>query len=202
MEQKSKRCYPIHRVFAAPDWSALPLARMEPLWIVPTSVSACAQLAYDDERLYAHLHAQESQIRAEGTGPLDQPCLDSCLEWFFSPLEGDKRYLNIEMNPNCCLYLGLGTGRGDLVRLLPQGGARALNARCVRTPDGWDLYYELPYRLIRLFFPEFVPAGRLHGNFYKCGDLTAQEHYLAWNPVEVPTPDFHRPEFFGDLLFV
>ena len=65
----------------------------------------------------------------------------------------------------------------------------------------WDLYYELPFSLIRLFFPDFAPEGRLRANFYKCGDLTKQEHYLSWNRVECEKPDFHRPEYFGELIF-
>ena len=105
------------------------------------------------------------------------------------------------MNPNCCLYFGIGTGRDDLVRLLPTQGVGALNAHCMRSETGWDLYYSLPFSLLRLFFPAFHPHGLMRGNFYKCGDLTQQEHYLAWNRVACAEPDFHRPEFFGELVF-
>ena len=41
---------------------------------------------------------------------------------------------------------------------------------------------------------------KLRGNFYKCGDLTRYEHYGMWNPVQSDTPDFHRPESFGELV--
>ena len=105
------------------------------------------------------------------------------------------------MNPNCCLYFGIGTGRDDLVRLLPAGGAGALDARCMRSETGWDLYYALSFSLLRLFFPAFRPDGIMRGNFYKCGDLTQREHYLSWNRVACAEPDFHRPEFFGELEF-
>ncbi|MBT5542155.1 MAG: hypothetical protein HOK34_04920, partial [Gammaproteobacteria bacterium] len=30
---------------------------------------------------------------------------------------------------------------------------------------------------------------------------TQKPHYLTWNPVETSNPDFHRPEFFGKLIF-
>ena len=40
----------------------------------------------------------------------------------------------------------------------------------------------------------------VRGNFYKCGDKTAHPHFVSWNPVGTPSPDFHRPEFFGELL--
>ena len=196
------RQYQIQKITGKPDWNKIEKAPIDQkLWLLCEQVSAYAQLAYDDSRLYVRLHAEEPTIRAENTGMLDQPCQDSCLEFFLSPAEGDARYLNIEMNPNCCLYFGIGTGRDDLVRLLPTQGVGALNAHCTRSETGWDLYYLLPFSLLRLFFPAFHPHGIMRGNFYKCGDLTQQEHYLAWNRVACAEPDFHRPEFFGELVF-
>lgn len=38
-------------------------------------------------------------------------------------------------------------------------------------------------------------------NFYKCGDNTSKPHYLSWNPIGTESPDFHRPDFFGNLIF-
>ena len=196
------RQYQIQKITGKPDWNKIEKAPIDQkLWLPCEQISAYAQLAYDDSRLYVRLHAEEPTIRAENTGMLDQPCQDSCLEFFLSPAEGDARYLNIEMNPNCCLYFGIGTGRDDLVRLLPAQGVGALNAHCTRSGTGWDLYYSLPFSLLRLFFPAFHPHGIMRGNFYKCGDLTQQEHYLAWNRVACAEPDFHRPEFFGELVF-
>ena len=40
-----------------------------------------------------------------------------------------------------------------------------------------------------------------NANFYKCGDETQKPHYLSWNPVKTSKPDFHRPEYFGKLIF-
>lgn len=120
---------------------------------------------------------------------------------FPQPGGGRRALPEYRKNPNCCLYFGIGTGRDDLVRLLPTQGVGALNAHCTRSETGWDLYYSLPFSLLRLFFPAFHPHGIMRGNFYKCGDLTQQEHYLAWNRVACAEPDFHRPEFFGELVF-
>ena len=41
---------------------------------------------------------------------------------------------------------------------------------------------------------------RLRGNFYSCGDLSPAPYYAAWSEVDTGTPDFHRPEYFGELL--
>ena len=123
------------------------------------------------------------------------------MRFFLSAAECDARYLNIELNPNLCLYFGFGTGRVDRMRLLLPGGGKTLNACCERTATGWDVAYELPFKLLQLFFPDFSPSGKIRGNFYKCGDLTAQEHYLAWNRVDAGHPDFHLPAYFGELCF-
>jgi hypothetical protein len=36
-------------------------------------------------------------------------------------------------------------------------------------------------------------------NFYKCGDETPEPHFLSWNPIDLPKPNFHVPQFFGQL---
>ena len=62
--------------------------------------------------------------------------------------------------------------------------------------------YCLPLDFFRLFYPDFrlVPGVRFRGNCYKCGDRTEHPHYLAWNPVNTLSPDFHRPEFLGEMI--
>ena len=39
------------------------------------------------------------------------------------------------------------------------------------------------------------------GNFYKCASGSSQPHYLSWNPINTEKPDFHRPDFFGKIIF-
>ncbi|MCF0172470.1 MAG: hypothetical protein HUJ91_01855, partial [Bacteroidales bacterium] len=29
----------------------------------------------------------------------------------------------------------------------------------------------------------------------------AVAHFLSWNPIGTPTPDFHCPEYFGTIEF-
>ena len=71
-----------------------------------------------------------------------------------------------------------------------------------RTEDGWEIFYEIPASFVQLFIPDFAltPGKVLRANCYKCGDLTVQEHYMSWNPVEVVDPDFHVPAFFGKMI--
>lgn len=66
----------------------------------------------------------------------------------------------------------------------------------------WTVEYSIPFVFIEKYFGklDFSPGCRLEGNFYKCGDETRYPHYGCWNPIKRTTPDFHRPEFFGDLI--
>ncbi|MBO4991831.1 MAG: hypothetical protein J6E42_06720, partial [Firmicutes bacterium] len=126
---------------------------------------------------------------------------DSCMEFFFSP-EGDDRYLNVELNPNGCSFIGIGTGRADRVRITLEQEAEVLRAQTARTPDGWELTYRLPLTFLRVLYPalSLTPGTVLRANCYKCGDLTLEPHYLSWNPVTSAKPDFHRPCDFGRMV--
>lgn len=185
------------------DWAQIPVAAIDHLlWTPEVDICANARICYDENALYLHLSAKEKNIKAEYTGRLDEPCNDSCLEFFFSPIPGDNRYFNIEFNPNLCMYLGLGDGNGNLIRLLPEG-ENSFEPKATRTEDGWELTYRVPFSFIRIFFPEFSAESgkRIRANFYKCGDETVQPHFFAWNRVTSETPAFHRPCDFGELVF-
>jgi hypothetical protein len=99
------------------------------------------------------------------------------------------------------MYLGFGSCIADLVRLVPDEGAELLRPKILKGDGEWEIYYSIPYSFIRRFFPDFcVESGKkIRANCYKCGDLTVQEHYMSWNPVEVVDPDFHVPAFFGKM---
>ena len=196
------REYTITRCNGQPKWNSVPAAQIDS-WLdtEPMPISAQAQVCYDDNALYVRLSAVEADIRAELTGLLDEICEDSCLEFFFSPIAGDCRYINIECNPNGCLFLGFGPNVDELVRLIPENPPIAPKTR--RLDNGWETVYSIPYSFIRMFFPAFSPAPgyTARANFYKCGDKTPKPHYLTWNPVPMQRCAFHNPDAFGAVHF-
>ncbi len=171
------------------------------LWLPDAGIRANAQVTWNNEALYVRLRAIEKAVRAEHTGRYGMPCEDSCLEFFFRPLPEDSRYINLEFNPNASFYAGVGRCGRDLIRTLPDPAV--FRASTLRTEDGWEISYQIPFSFIRMFFPSFSPrtGDIMYGNFFKCGDLTEQAHYLSWNPVTSEQPDFHRPQDFGLLRF-
>lgn len=198
------RSYSICGAETPPRWDRVPVLPIDQApWSAAGGISAQGQLCWDREALLVRLAAAEASVRARERGPLGTPCEDSCLEFFFRPMERDGRYFNFEFNPNCCLYLGFGSGREDLVRLLPDDAGELFRPAAARTESGWEVSFRIPHRFVRRFFPDYVPrpGKRIFANCYKCGDLTPVPHYLAWNSVRSPEPDFHRPECFGLMIF-
>ena len=58
---------------------------------------------------------------------------------------------------------------------------------------------EIPFETMEIPY-EKLPES-LRANFYKCGDGTSVPHFLSWSHIETETPDFHCPEFFGNMHF-
>ena len=192
---------PVHT--GEPVWTEVPYLQVDNVqWLPDAGICMAQQLCYDAEYLYVHQRAWEQNIRAQRTGYLQQVCEDSCMEFFFS-LTDDGRYFNFELNPNGCVHLGLAYGRHNSAQLVPKKMEELFDVRANYLDDGWELYYRIPLSFIHLFYPGYHwEAGtQIRANCYKCGDLTAQPHYITWNPVSSDTPDYHRPQDFGLMIF-
>ena len=196
------RSYTVKKICGTPDWNTVAVMPIDNLlWTDSVDITAQAQLCWDADYLYVRLEAWEKEIRMEETGPLAEVCEDSCLEFFLQPTERTD-YFNFEMNPNQALWLGYGTNIEDLIRMTNRCVVTMLDSQVEFTEGGWVLSYHIPFAFIRRFFPEFKAevGTRMRANAYKCGDSTAKPHYLAWNPIDLPEPAFHCPQFFGELI--
>ena len=130
---------------------------------------------------------------------------DSCCEFFIAH-PSDGTYYNFELTCAGSLLCAKRVDRNNFTHF----GADALKrvkrhcslSREARDIAGgihsWSVAMLIPFDLIGLD-GKALPAS-LRGNFYKCGDLTATPHYVSWSPVGTPSPDFHRPEYFGELI--
>ena len=185
-----------------PAWDAVPaVALTHTPWLTPCDIEATAQACHDGERLYVRMTAKETNILATLTGPLEQVCNDSCLEFFFAPLADDKRYFNFEWNPLGALYLGFGAERNTRVRQIVKSKEALFAPKTFRTKDGWGVEFAIPASFIQLYMPEFTLSGEAACNFYKCGDKTEIQHYLAWAPLTSEKPDYHRRQDFAKIIF-
>ncbi|MBQ4544831.1 MAG: hypothetical protein II996_04595 [Oscillospiraceae bacterium] len=188
-------------------WQDIPVLEMECYYHnTPDSIKAYAQICSSEDSLNVHLWTTEPSRREEEKDLLGSPCRDSCLEFFFSPMEDDKRYFNIEFNSNGCLFLGFGTCMEDLTRLISSDfvAERIIIPQIDKKDGGWDLFYSIPFEFIRRFFPDFKPyeGKNMKANCYKCSGRGEYPHYISWNPIEGLPFSYHRTECFGTMTFV
>lgn len=195
--------YFVKAVENEPDWSAVPALQVDvALWRPDPGIRMTGQFCYNANTLFVHLRCVETHIRAELNDPLAPVCDDSCMEFFFSPDPNSDRYFNIEINPNGCIYLGFRKDRYLASRLVPPQIQNLLHIQPRYTSDGWEVFYRIPLDFIQLFCPAFrLESGfAFRANCYKCGGKTLQPHYLVWNPIDLPTPEFHCPQYFGKFI--
>lgn len=127
---------------------------------------------------------------------------DNCVEFFIS--FSGKDYYNIEFN---CLGDGkIAYGPKRTKRtFLPQTTIEKIQVltRTAHTNKqfNWEMVLSIPLDVF-VFDPDCSLKGlQSSGNFYKCGDDLPQPHYLSWCGIESAVPNFHLPQFFGDIIF-
>lgn len=158
--------------------------------------------AHDGKNLALLFHVRGLDLRSMELQDNGRMWEDSCVEFFVQDPSGDK-YYNFELTCTGRLLASEGATRHDR----PRRDASVLGRiRRYTTVDGapfqidggihsWTAGMLIPLDLIGA-----TDAKRLRANFYKCGDKTAHMHFVSWAPINLPKPDFHRPEFFGDLI--
>ncbi|UOG77385.1 carbohydrate-binding family 9-like protein (plasmid) [Hymenobacter tibetensis] len=159
-------------------------------------------MGYAHNCIYLKFYVQEPQIQAkyrQTNGPVYK---DSCVELFIA-FNNEATYYNLEFN---CLGTGL-VGFGEnrhKRRLLPGSTVERIKTWASLTVDGqatWELTLAIPAAIFSAHHLSTFEGLRARANFYKGGEELPIPHYLAWNAIQAQQPDFHRPEFFGELQF-
>lgn len=165
-------------------------------------------IAYGDTAIYLKYFVTESYFKAEMTEPNQNVYEDSCVEFFVSP-EKDGLYYNFEFNAIGTCLLGTGHDRADSRRANPAHIEKIRKYSSLgSTPVGertgefsWDLTLTIPFEVFFHHKVEDLRGKSFRANFYKCGDKLSVPHYVTWNPIKTENPDFHRPEYFGEIRF-
>ena len=161
-----------------------------------------ARLAFDGKAIFVFMETNETNLRMQARG-FSLVHTDSCMEFFFSPDPKNSSYLNFEFNPAGAMYLSIGTSRFERTEIPQENYQEYFNVKTAINGNGWNLEFHIPLSFIQQYFPavELKPGYVMRGNFYKCGDNTARPHYGCWSPIDLPSPNFHCPDFFGKLIF-
>ncbi|MBQ7632356.1 MAG: hypothetical protein IJS82_06350 [Paludibacteraceae bacterium] len=177
----------------------------------PESYPYCPQtmveVTNDHERLFLTFRVKGEQLRAVAMQDQEAVWEDSCVE-FFCQVPGEEEYMNFEVNCIGTMVAARRKGRAEDVRPLPADEMASIERHCtyphqrIEERDGmfeWQVELSIPLRLI---FGEDTPVfpKTLRVNFYKCADQTKKPHYVSWQPIQLPTPNFHCPEFFGEIV--
>lgn len=215
--------YTIHRA-AAPlaaeqlladgPWRAAERAAIDayPWYEAGARQATRAALLYDEANLYVRFDCDDRHSFARVTalnGPVHE---DSCVELFASVAPDERPdYFNLEINCVGAWKLGFGPGRQGRRHVeaasAEQVAVRASLPGPTKDPSpadaGWAVAAALPWAVVSALAGRTVaPAGgdAWRGNFYRCGGCV-QPQYACWSAVGTDRPDYHRPEFFGELLF-
>jgi hypothetical protein len=172
----------------------------------PEKPEVTVELSNNQSWLFLTYHVKGEQVRAvttEDQGPVWE---DSCVE-FFCQVPGEDHYCNFECN---CIGAMVGArrkGRAEDVKPFSPDEMGRIERHCTfpreafEEKDGlfeWTVELRIPLDLI---FRDQKPTfpQKLKVNFYKCADKTKKPHFLSWQPIPLPKPDFHCPQFFGEI---
>lgn len=179
-------------------WEKADTALLDCVWenSHPSPYRTFAKMVHGEDGYTVLLVTDEWPLVAKCTKVNGMICRDSCMEFFFTPNEVDREYMNFEINPVGMLHLGFGEGRGSRT-LLDTNGEVEITSE-VRAGKEWRLMLHIPYTFMKKHYKTF--AKTIRANFYKCGDETPIEHYSTWSPVGTPAPDYHQPSYFGRII--
>ena len=168
----------------------------------PYAPEVSFHMAYSDAAIAILFEVKEDHVRAaamENNGPVWQ---DSCVEFFVMGPDG-VHYTNFEMNCAGTMLAARRTSRHDPSQFTPEQFAQV--RRITSLPhepidskgegQSWWAMEVIPFEA----FGYSSKPDSLRANLYKCGDKCDQPHFLSWSPIDLPSPDFHCPDFFGTI---
>lgn len=159
------------------------------------------QIAHTVDTIALHYTVAEEYLRAHAMRTNENVWEDSCVEFFIS-LDNKKTYYNFEFNILGTGLIGFGpASKADRTRLEAAEIHKVKTITqvvCDEKIKKWEIFLLIPKTLLTT---EDLSGKTVHGNFYKCGDGLPTPHFIAWNTIESPKPNFHLPEFFGELNF-
>jgi hypothetical protein len=165
-------------------------------------------IAHSRDHIFIKYDVTENEVLARYKHINDPVYQDSCVE-FFIAFDDDKAYYNIEFNRLGTCLGRFGSQRENRTEL-PVEILKTIKYERTLVPnkDGdahainWTLTVAVPVQVFCFHNFNSIQGKKSKMNFFKCGDDLSQPHYLVWNNIISDIPNFHLPEFFGQVEFM
>lgn len=189
----------IDRLFTICDWQDIAHSPWKAEY--PYEPRVRFQIVHSAAKIYIRYTVEEEYVKAQYVRPNENVWEDSCVEFFIS-LDDRQTYYNFEFNVLGTGLIGYGiANKAERKRLDPMLVEQIDTFTQVFKVNGkksWDITLAIPKTIFSGQLKSGVPVA---ANFYKCGDKLPEPHFMAWNNINSPTPNFHQPQFFGEVIF-
>lgn len=166
------------------------------------------KIAHSGDEIYLQYIVKEKYIRAKFLNNNESVWNDSCVEFFISPIK-DGSYYNFEFNCIGTALIGFGYEKEkreragiDIVNSIRS--VSSLGRQAIEHKEGdftWKITLAIPISTLYKHQLKSITGICAKANFYKCGDELKEPHFLSWQAISFPKPNFHLPEFFGEVTF-
>lgn len=173
----------------------------------PYSPKVAFNIHHDGDNLYIKFDVEEKYTKAEITEDNGAVWTDSCVEFFIS--FDDRGYYNFEVSCIGKMLLAFRKEKPsptyamqDIMTMVKRVSSLGNTTFAEKTGDNkWTLEVTIPKEAF--FQHTFTTLNGIEAtaNFYKCGDDLTEPHFLSWNPISAPSPNFHLPACFGAIKF-
>ena len=172
-----------------------------------SNCKAAFSIAHTGRTILLKYFVEEDVIKITKFHTNDQVHKDNCVEFFiaFTP---EQKYYNIEINCAGICLIAYGEGRSKR-KMLSENKINKIqkmiliksSSAAVTANFEWQITLMIPIEVFEFSDLQSLKDKEAVGNFYKCGDDLPEPHFLTWNKMHAETPDFHLPQFFGELHF-
>ncbi len=173
----------------------------------PYTPQASFKAFHNGDKLFLQFNVTEKDIHAIITDNFGEVWTDPCVEAFIAPDE--NTYYNFECT--CigrmlvaCHAKDKETEKMPLDTLATIERYPTLGTENFSLKEGetsWSIIEVIPVSTLFNHNIDSWSGKSMKANFYKCGDNLPTPHFLSWNKIDFPRPNFHLPEFFGEITF-
>ena len=163
------------------------------------------RIGHVKDEIWLKYYVTEKNILAMETRTNGDVYKDSTVEFFIS-VDG-KNYYNFEFSCIGTIHLAHGEGRNNRKMIDPEIVEKieiesSLGNQPFEEKSGnftWEMMIRIPVECFAFDKIKTVQGLKATANFYKCGDETSEPHFVTWNPIGTDNPDYHCPEYFGNI---